>query len=175
MIEESFRRNCLTCRTDGQSAEETGWADMIETVTFDTIMQAAEIHSESWKESHKAICSPAFLERHTPEYQRAHLEERVAKGARLYMLSVEKPVGIVSVHGSLIENLYILPGEQNKGYGTQLLAFAVQRCVGTPVCWVLHTNDGARRFYERNGFQWTGNRVDRTETLYELEYRLCRI
>ena len=86
MIEESFRRNCLTCRTDGQSAEETGWADMIETVTSDTIMQAAEIHSESWKESHKAICSPAFLERHTPEYQRAHLEERVAKGARLYML-----------------------------------------------------------------------------------------
>jgi hypothetical protein len=29
MIEESFRRNCLTCRTDGQSAEETGWADMM--------------------------------------------------------------------------------------------------------------------------------------------------
>ena len=60
MIEESFRRNCLTCRTDGQSAEETGWADMIETVTSDTIMQAAEIHSESWKESHKAISLPRF-------------------------------------------------------------------------------------------------------------------
>ena len=34
------------------------------------------------------------------------------------MLVKHKPVGIVSVTGSLIEDLYIRPDEQNKGYGT---------------------------------------------------------
>lgn len=145
---------------------------MIEEVTPDTIMQAAEIHSESWKNSHKNICSPDFLALHTPDHQRDYLAAEIAKGVRVYLLTAGRPVGIVSVHGSLIENLYVLPSEQNKGYGTQLLAFALCRCTGVPACWVLSTNSGARRFYERNGFQPTGNRVDRTETLYELEFRL---
>ena len=122
---------------------------MIKLVTQSDLMQAAMVHSESWKESHRNICSAAFIESHTPARQKNYLESEIAKGAQLYMLIDRKPVGIVSVYGNLIENLYVLPNEQNKGYGTQLLTFAVGKCAGVPVLWVLSTNDRARRFYER--------------------------
>lgn len=147
---------------------------MIKIVTQSDIMQAAIIHSESWKESHREICSPEFIAIHTPERQKCYLESEVAKGAQLYMLIDEKPVGIVSVHGSLIENLYVLPSEQNQGYGTQLLAFAVGKCTGSPSLWILNTNDRAKRFYERHGFKPTGNVVQHTGGMYELELSLAR-
>lgn len=138
------------------------------------MMQAAVIHSESWKESHRDICTPEFLAIHTPERQKRYLEAEIAKGAQLYMLIDEKPVGIVSIRGSLIENLYVLPGEQNKGYGTQLLAFAVGKCTEPPTLWILRTNDGAKRLYERNGFRPTGKTVEHTGGVDELELRLCQ-
>ncbi len=148
---------------------------MIKQVTQGDIMQAAIIHSESWKESHKQICSPEFLAIHTPERQKSYLEAEIAKGAQLYMLIDQKPVGIVSVRGSLIENLYVLPDEQNKGYGTQLLLFAVEKCAESPSLWILSTNDGAKRLYERNGFEPTGNIIPHAGGVYELELCLRQV
>lgn len=136
------------------------------------MMHAAIVHSESWKASHRNVCSAEFLATHTPERQRDYLESQIEKGAQLYMLLNEKPVGIITVCGNLIENLYVLPSEQNKGYGTQLLAFAIEKCAGSPTLWVLNTNDRAKRFYERHGFQSTGNVVHHTDCLYEEELRL---
>lgn len=148
---------------------------MVKLVTQSDIMEAAIIHSESWKESHRDICSPEFLAIHTFERQKKYLESAIAKGSQIYMLIEEKPVGIVSVHGSLIENLYVLPSEQNKGYGTQLLTYAVEKCTESPSLWILSTNAGAKRLYERNGFKPTGNIVQHTGGLYELELCLCQI
>ena len=145
---------------------------MIKLVTQSDMMQAAIIHSESWMESHRNVCSAEFIAIHTPERQKNFLESEIAKGAQLYMLIDEKPVGIVSIHGSLIENLYVLPSEQNKGYGTQLLKFAVEKCAESPCLWILSTNDGARRLYERNGFQPTGNIVTHAGGMCELEFCL---
>lgn len=142
---------------------------MIKSVTPEDMMAAAYIHSESWQQSHRDICTPAFLALHTPEHQRNYLESEIEKGAKLYMLTDQKPVGIVTVWGSLIENLYILPDEQNKGYGTKLLVFAMEKCTGTPTLWILSGNEGARRLYERHGFRLTGNRNQIAEGLYELE------
>ena len=98
---------------------------MILPVTRQNIHQAAVIYSESWKESHKDLCSAEFLEAHTPERQKSYLEAEMEQGAQIYMLVDQRPVGIVSVQGCLIANLYVLPSEQNKGYGTRLLAFVV--------------------------------------------------
>ena len=146
---------------------------MIKPVTEKEIMQAAVIHSESWKESHRSICSAEFLESHTPERQKRYLESETAKGARLYMLFDGSPKGIVSVLDGLISNLYVLPAEQNKGYGTQLLEFAVGECTAAPSLWVLSTNVGAKRFDERNGFKPTGNVKQIADGLYELELSLA--
>ena len=140
-----------------------------------TILQAAKIHSISWKESHRAFCTPDFIEKHTPERQREYLQNKMNGGAKVYMLADEKPVGIVSVTGSLIEDLYVLPEMQNRGYGTKLLQFAISLCTGIPVLWILENNIGAERLYRRMGFQKTGRRKAITNELDEIELQRTRV
>ncbi|MCE5189475.1 MAG: GNAT family N-acetyltransferase [Eubacteriales bacterium] len=145
----------------------------IKKVKYADLPQAAAIHSVSWQASHQAICSEAFLSIHTPEHQKKYLEQAMENGAGFYMLSVKgKPVGIVSVHKSLIENLYVLPEEQNRGYGTRLLRHAIEKCDQAPTLWILEKNEGARRLYERTGFRMTGRMHTLSDTIAECEMRL---
>ena len=142
---------------------------MIIPVDQTNILQAAMIHSISWKGSHRAFCTPDFIRMHTPERQQEYLQNKMNGGTKVYMLTDEKPVGIVSVTGSLIEDLYVLPEMQNRGYGTKLLQFAIAQCKEPPVLWILENNDGARRLYRRTGFQETGRRNSITNGLDEIE------
>ena len=88
------------------------------------------------------------------------------------MLLDDEPVGIVSLTGSLIEDLYILPDRQNNGYGTALLEYAVSLCPDTPTLWILENNVNAKRLYCRMGFRETGNRNNITDGLDEIEFAL---
>lgn len=88
------------------------------------------------------------------------------------MLVEEKPIGIVSVTGNLIEDLYILPEKQNMGFGTRLLRYAISRCEDTPTLWILENNIDAERLYRRIGFKPTGNRKRITDSLDEIEFSL---
>ena len=144
-------------------------------VTELNIADAGRIHSESWKESHRSFCSAEFVEKHTPAAQVEYLRREMDAGKSIYMLIDKYPVGIVSVHGSIIENLYVLPTEQRKGYGSQLLDYAIQQCAGTPCLWILNNNEGAYRLYTKNGFKETGNRKQLNDTLYEVELSLSRL
>ena len=136
------------------------------------IADAGRIHSESWKESHRSFCSAEFVEKHTPSVQAEYLLREMNSGKTFYMLIDNYPVGIVSVYGSLIENLYVLPSEQRKGYGSQLLHYAIRQCAGTPCLWILNNNEGAYRLYAKNGFIESGNRKQLNNTLYEMELAL---
>ena len=138
-------------------------------VTEQNIADAGRIHSESWKESHRSFCSAEFVEKHTPAAQVEYLRREIDAGKHVYMLIDEHPVGIVSVQGSLIENLYVLPSEQRKGYGSQLLHYAIRQCAGIPRLWILNHNEGAYRLYTKNGFRETGNRKQLNDHLYEME------
>lgn len=138
------------------------------------LLQAAILHSISWKDSHRAFCTPGFIEMHTPQRQREYLQNKMNSGAEVYMLVDEEPVGIVSVTGSLIEDLYVLPEMQNRGYGTRLLRFAINRCADAPVLWILENNVGALRLYRRMGFQETGRRKFVTNGLDEIELQRHR-
>lgn len=140
-------------------------------VTEETLPLAGRIHSESWQESHRAFCTEAFLLRHSVEAQTGYLRREVLEGKRLYMLLTPEPVGIVSVLGSLIENLYILPRYQRQGYGTRLLRFAMAHCDGEPTLWILDNNEGARRLYHRHGFRETGRSNALNDWLSEIEMR----
>ena len=137
-----------------------------------SIADAGRIHSESWKESHRSFCSAEFVEKHTPAAQADFLRREMNSGKTFYMLIDNYPVGIVSVYDSLIENLYVLPSEQRKGYGSQLLHYAIRQCAGTPCLWILNNNEGAYRLYAKNGFIETGNRKQLNNTLYEMELAL---
>ena len=142
---------------------------MIVPVDETNLLQAATIHSISWKESHRAFCTPDFIETHTPDRQREYLRNKMNNGTKLYMLIEEKPIGVVSVTKGLIEDLYILPDMQNMGYGTKLLLYAVGQCTDTPTLWILENNINAERLYRRIGFKETGRKNAITNKLDEIE------
>ncbi len=145
---------------------------MIVPVNSANIRDAAFVHAVSWQASHRAFCSPDFVALHTPERQQAYLQRKIDSGSRCYILYHPKPVGLVSVTGSLIEDLYILPDQQRKGFGTALLAFAVGQCGGTPTLWILENNRAAEAFYRKMGFEETGRRKRVADGLGEIEYAL---
>ena len=134
----------------------------------ETLAQAGMIHSESWRASH-GFCTPEFVAAHTPDAQTEYLRREMAAGKSLYLLTDGVPVGIVSVWGNRIENLYVLPALQGRGYGSVLLEFAVRKCDGTPILWVLNTNEAARRLYQRRGFRETGRCKELRDGLFEME------
>lgn len=129
---------------------------MMVSVTPQNLMQAARVHAESWRESHQGFCSLDFVAAHTPQRQADYLARELEQGKELFMLVLEEPVGLVSVWGNLIENLYVLPDRQRQGYGSSLLDFAISRCAGAPTLWILSNNHRARSFYEKHGFRFTG-------------------
>jgi GNAT superfamily N-acetyltransferase len=133
------------------------------------LVPAARIHAASWQASHRAICTPDFVAAHTPEHQRRYIEGKIREGSAFYLLCAPHPVGLVSVREGLIEDLYVLPEEQNRGYGTQLLRYAVGKCGGRAALWVLSSNTGARRLYLRLGFRPTMRRRPLSQQLYEEE------
>ena len=145
---------------------------MIIPVDETNLLQAATIHSISWKESHRAFCTPDFIELHTPDHQREYLSSKMSSGTKVYMLVDGGPVGIVSVTNSLIEDLYVLPDFQNMGYGTKLLQYAVGQCADIPTLWILENNTRAERLYRRMGFKKTGKKNSITDRLDEIEYAL---
>ena len=145
---------------------------MIVPVNETNLLQAATIHSISWKESHRAFCTPDFIETHTPDRQREYLRNKMNNGTKLYMLVEEKPIGVVSVTKGLIEDLYILPDMQNMGHGTKLLLYAVGQCTDTPTLWILENNINAERLYRRIGFKETGRKNAITNKLDEIEFTL---
>ena len=146
---------------------------MIVPVNETNLLQAATIHSISWKESHRAFCAPDFIETHTPDRQREYLRNKMNNGTKLYMLVEEKPIGVVSVTKGLIEDLYILPDMQNMGHGTKLLLYAVGQCTDTPTLWILENNINAERLYRQIGFKDTGRKNAITNKLDEIEFALA--
>ena len=142
---------------------------MIIPVNEQNIMDAANIHSISWKESYRHFCTPEFIEMHSPERQREYIRDKMREGTKFFMLVDEVPAAVVSVTDSLIEDLYVLPEKQNLGYGTKLLQFALDQCSDTPSLWILENNTDAERLYNRMGFTRTGRRNAITDTLDEIE------
>lgn len=75
---------------------------------------------------------------------------------------------------NLIENLYVLPSEQCKGYGTKLLKYAEEKCQGIPKLWILSNNNAAKNLYVKHGYTFTGNVKPLKSELQELEMQLIR-
>lgn len=120
------------------------------------ILHAANVHSLSWKDSHKGICKEDFIDLHSVDHQKKYLKSVIDAGGRIYMLIHYKPVGIVSVNDNMIENLYVIPDDQHRGYETELLKFALDKCSGIPTLWILNTNIKAFNLYSKYGFKKTG-------------------
>ena len=148
--------------------------NMVIPVTEENISDAARIHSISWQESHRSFCSEDFIQKHTVEHQKEYIREKMKNGSKFFILYDKEPVAVVSVKDELIEDLYVLPEQQNKGYGTHLLNYVVAKIKAQgliPSLWILENNHDAERLYLRQGFVPTGNRNHITGKLDEVEFR----
>ncbi|MGI8994630.1 MAG: GNAT family N-acetyltransferase [Nocardioidaceae bacterium] len=61
-------------------------------------------------------------------------------------------------HPDWLEHLYIDASARGQGLGSRLVALAKAELTGPAQLWTFQSNRGARRFYERHGFeavQWT--------------------
>lgn len=134
---------------------------------------AGWLHSVSWQDSQRSFGVGTFIPCHTPEDQTEYLRRAIASGKQVYMLLAPKPVGLVSVDGSLIENLFVLPEARRQGCGGALLDFAVAKCKGTPTLWVRSDNGNALAFYVRHGFIHTG-RTQTVRGVPQAELQYCQ-
>ena len=120
-------------------------------VNAENFSQAAEVYTLSWRESHRHICSPEFLARRDcPGY----LSKGMEAGKQIFLLLNPAPVGIVSILGNEIGDLYVHPDAQGQGYGTALLSHALP-LTAQPRLSVLSDNHRAITLYERFGFRPT--------------------
>lgn len=135
------------------------------------LKDTAKIHSISWQDSHKDFCSIEFIKKHTLENQMIYLANEICLGKDIFMLIEDYPVGIISIKDNLIENLYILPNEQGKGYGTKLLLFAISKCKNEATLWILNSNKEAYGLYSKYGFKKTGKINILSDNISELEMK----
>lgn len=65
--------------------------------------------------------------------------------------------GFILVRSGEIKKLFVEPVLQGQGLGAKLLEYAVEH-MGANTLWALAKNTRAIRFYQRHGFQLTGER-----------------
>ena len=127
---------------------------MITEIDETNIADAAKVYMDSWKDSHKDICSPEFIEKHDISYMINYLSEKIKNAYKIYIkYSDGIPVGIIGLNpcDEEICLLYVLPEMQGKGFGSNLLEFALAKCKN-PYITVLDTNKRAIEFYSERGF-----------------------
>ena len=148
----------------------------------------SNIHALSWKTAYRGIVPDAYLEQIKMDQWVAAFRKWFAEGVfRADILYLgEDAVGCVTYGGSRdrryrgwgeVVSLYMLPDHCGQGLGKHLLRHAMGqlRRQGFDKCylWVLAGNTIARRFYEKHGFSWTGEKGEvmiMGEKLTDLRY-----
>jgi len=93
---------------------------------------------------------------HTRAEVRSWIEGRlVGGGGEMWVAShpYEGPVAMLLVVDRAVDQLYVDPGFTGQGIGSQLLDLAKELRPDGLELWTFQANDGARRFYERHGFE----------------------
>ena len=123
---------------------------------------ALEVYRVSWKESHRRICSPTFLE------NRDYAGYLRKKMGTLWLISDIIPVGVFSLDGENFGDLYIRPDCQGRGYGTACIRFVMDTMPRLRLT-VLSDNHAAIGLYEKMNFRFTGNDTLLRDGLWERE------
>lgn len=133
----------------------------------DAPLTVSNIYESGWKYAYRGIVPQSYLDSipaglWTAALHRPHLRHLVA-------LEDGVPIGTAGFGPSRWEaypdygevvSLYLLPAYIGQGRGGLLLGRCVEELKGQGfdkiLLWVLEENRPARRFYERNGFVWSG-------------------
>lgn len=81
-------------------------------------------------------------------------------------------VGVLALEDGWVDQLYLEPTHTGRGIGTALLDHAKARRPDGLELWAFESNTGARRFYERHGFEAIGATAgDNEEGAPDVHYR----
>ena len=125
---------------------------MIRAAIFTQAMEIAEVLAES-----RAAFLPYAPLRHSLPEVTAWIEEQLFPSSSVTVaVEEEKIVAFLAAsenaESSCIEQLDVRPGFEARGLGTQLLRSAHLRLKRPIRLFTFQQNEGARRFYERNGY-----------------------
>jgi GNAT superfamily N-acetyltransferase len=91
----------------------------------------------------------------------AHTDDQVERWIRDVVIARQETwvaatraeaVGLMSLDGEMLDQLYVRPGWTGQGIGSELLRLAKARRPGGLALYTFQVNSGARRFYERHRF-----------------------
>src|SRR5262249_41453405 len=91
---------------------------------------------------------------HTDDEAREHFATVVTNERETWVVAddTNTVVGFLSLHDDHVEQLYVLPESTGRGFGRALLDEAKRARPGGLRLYAFQANTGARRFYERHGF-----------------------
>jgi ribosomal protein S18 acetylase RimI-like enzyme len=128
----------------------------------------AQVHVDSWRAAYRGLLDDAELDGLSVHGRTVQWRDRLTRGVEtLLALHGDEPAGFCALRrerGSPVEiaALYVDPSRFGEGVGTLLLGetLARLRAGGEPevALWVLEGNARARAFYDRHGFDPTGER-----------------
>ncbi|MGH8781604.1 N-acetyltransferase family protein [Paraburkholderia sp.] len=136
----------------------------------------ASIHAASWQATYRGLLPDAFLDSEVTRERSTYWRDRMnspGAGRRLVRIAERagEAIGFVCVEreidapwGVLLDNLHALPAHQGIGAGKLLMRaaqdWAREQGESQLYLYVLEGNDPAIRFYERQGWEFSGAEPD---------------
>jgi len=131
--------------------------------------EIAEVHTVAMR-----VAMPYLPHLHTDEDTRGWVANVVLPQQEVWVAEADgRVVGVTSLEGDMVQQLYILPGYQGIGIGSALLSLAKSRRPGGLRLYAFQRNTRARTFYEHRGFvpiafgDGSGNEEGEPDVLYE--------
>jgi GNAT superfamily N-acetyltransferase len=110
---------------------------------------------------------------HTPDGVRGWVASHLLPDTESWVAVADgEVVAFLSLGDALVEQLYVEPGWTGRGIGAGLIELAKQRRPAGLELFTFQVNDGARRFYERHGFNavWFGDGSENEERQPDVRY-----
>lgn len=138
----------------------------------------ADLHAASWRSAYRGILSDEYLNGPIAPERRAVWRERFEhpRSGQYVAIAEDSTAlgGFICLYrhhdpqwGTLLDNLHVLPEQQGKGIGRNLMGEAARWCAAESAnqqdqplyLWVIERNAPARGFYERLGGVVAGDTI----------------
>ena len=159
---------------------------LIRKATLSDAAEMANIHMRSWEAAYADIMPAETIAQKNAGRPVMWKLTLTGEHHNYIALYGDTAIGLMGIHPCRDEDLpnagevgaiYLHPDHFRKGYGREMIEFAEkslkQQGFSTVVIWVLEKNEGARRFYEKCGYQFDGTKQESQigKPLFKIRYR----
>lgn len=139
------------------------------------IVDAAECYYNSWCSSHAQYYPEDILANYNIE-RFVNILKKDNAADRITFIACDKNtvIGIVTIDKdrSDLTHLYVVPERQKQGIGTKLLEFGIKQMtsINRVYATILSINSTGIDFFEKYGFEFTGEQCTLKSGMLELKY-----